>query len=255
MPATDLFRIDGQVAVITGAGRGLGRAMAEALAQAGADCVLVARRREDLDETARAVQKLGRRAVALAGDVTDPAVAPAAVKAATGQLGRVDILVNNAGLYHQQDIEATSLEDWRRVLDVNLVGSFLFAKAVGPHFKKQKSGKVINISSVLGRKGVAGATAYCAAKGGLILFTRSLAAEWAPHGIGVNAIAPGLFETDMSKGVFDNPDVYKMIMAGVPRGQHGAPADLAGTVVYLASRASDHMIGQVLHVDGGSSIA
>jgi len=255
MTIKDLFRVDEQVAVITGAGRGLGRAMAVALAQAGADCVLVARRRADLDETAAAVQKTGRRAFVVPGDVTDPAVAPAAVQAALKERGRVDILVNNAGLYHMQDLEATALEDWRRVLDVNLVGSFLFAKAVGPHFKKQKRGKVVNVSSVLGRVGVAGATAYCAAKGGVILFTRSLATEWAPHGIGVNCIAPGLFKTDMSKGVFDNPDFYQQLLEGIPRGRHGEPEDLAGTVVYLCSSASDHMIGQVLHVDGGSSIA
>src|SRR5262249_52642915 len=103
--------------------------------------------------------------------------------------------------------------------------------------------------------GVAGASAYCAAKGGIILFTRSLAAEWAPHGIHVNAIAPGLFDTDMSAGVFGNPDIYAAVMSGIPRGKHGVPADLQGTVVYLASRASAHMIGQTLHVDGGASIA
>jgi NAD(P)-dependent dehydrogenase (short-subunit alcohol dehydrogenase family) len=255
MPVPDLFRVDDQVAVITGAGRGLGAAMSVALAEAGADCVLVARRRKDLEETAAAVQKTGRRAFVVPGDVTDPTVAPAAEATALRERGRVDILVNNAGLYHMQDIETTSPEDWKRVLEVNLVGSFLFAKAVGPQFKKQKRGKVVNVSSVLGRIGVGGATAYCAAKGGVILFTRALGAEWAPHGLHVNCIAPGLFDTDMSKGVFDNPDFYAQVMAGIPRGKHGVPGDLAGTVVYLASAASDHMIGQVLHVDGGSSIA
>ena len=255
MPVADLFRLDDQVALITGAGRGLGRAMAVALAEAGADCVLVARREADLAETAKLVKAAGRKAFVVPGDVTDPAVAPRAVAAALKERGRVDVLVNNAGLYAMQDLEQTSLEDWRRVLDVNLVGSFLFAKAVAPHFKKQKHGKLINVSSVLGRVGVAGATAYCAAKGGVILFTRSLAAEWAPHGLHVNAIAPGLFDTDMSAGVFTNPDIYASVLAGIPRGKHGVPADLQGTVVYLASRASDHMIGQVLHVDGGSSIA
>jgi NAD(P)-dependent dehydrogenase (short-subunit alcohol dehydrogenase family) len=254
MNVKDLFRLDDQVALVTGAGRGLGRAMAVALAQAGADCVLVARRREDLQETQRAVEAAGRKAFVVAGDVTDESVAPAAVALALKERGRVDILVNNAGLYHMQDIEQTSVKDWSRVLEVNLVGSFLFAKAVGPHFKKQRHGKVVNVSSVLGVVGVGGATAYCAAKGGVILFTRSLAVEWAPHGLHVNGIAPGLFDTDMSRGVFDNPDFYRQIMAGVPRGQHGVPADLAGTVIYLCSRASDHMIGQTLHVDGGSSI-
>jgi NAD(P)-dependent dehydrogenase (short-subunit alcohol dehydrogenase family) len=229
--------------------------MALALAQAGADCVLVARRLDDLCEARRAIEAAGRKAFTVAGDVTDPAVAPQAVALALRERGRLDILINNAGLYHMQDIEQTSLADWSRVLEVNLIGSFLFAKAVGPHFKKHKRGKVVNVSSVLGRIGVGGATAYCAAKGGVILFTRSLAVEWAPFGINVNGIAPGLFRTDMSQGVFDDPDFYAQVMAGVPRGRHGEPADLAGTVVYLCSAASDHMVGQMLHVDGGSSIA
>jgi 2-dehydro-3-deoxy-D-gluconate 5-dehydrogenase len=255
MSATsDLFRIEGQAAIVTGGGRGLGRAMAVALAEAGADCVLVARREADLADSVKAVAATGRRAVAVAGDVTDPATGERAVQAAQKSFGRLDILVNNAGTYHMQPLEQTSLEDWRRVIDVNLVGSFLFCKAVGPTFKQQKRGKVVNIASVLGLVGVPGATSYCASKGGVILLTRSLGAEWAPHGVNVNAIAPGLFETDMSKGVMENPDFYKSIMAGVPRGKHGQPEDLAGSVVYLCSRASDHMVGQVLHVDGGSSI-
>lgn len=253
--STDPFRIEGQAAIVTGAGRGLGRAMALALARAGVDSVLVARRREDLTEAVEAVAAAGRRAILVAGDVTDPDIAPRAVEVAQQEFGRLDILVNNAGLYHMQPIEETSLEDWRRVLEVNLIGPFLFAKAVGPTFKRQKRGKVVNVGSILGRVGAGEATAYCAAKGGVAAFTRSLAVEWAPFGIGVNAIAPGLFNTDMSKIVFDNPEMYEGIMAGIPRGQHGEPADLDGTIVFLCSPASDHMLGQVLHVDGGSSIA
>ena len=256
-PSDALFRLDGQVAIVTGGGRGLGRAMAVALAQAGAECVLVARRKADLAESVAAIEAAapGRRAAAVPGDVTDEATSRAAVAAALERFGRLDILVNNAGRYHMQPLEETSVEDWRGVLEVNLVGAFLFCKAAGPTFKSQGRGKVVNVASVLGVKGVAGATAYCAAKAGVMHFTASLGAEWAPHGVNVNAIAPGLFDTDMSQAVFENPELYKQIVAGIPRGRHGEPADLAGTVVYLCSRASDHMVGQVLHVDGGASIA
>jgi 2-deoxy-D-gluconate 3-dehydrogenase len=252
---SDRFRVDGQAAIITGGGRGLGRAMAVALAEAGADCVVVARRTEDLAQTVAAVEAVGRRCVAVPGDVVDPETAPKAVAACLEAFGRVDILVNNAGVMAMGPIETTSTEDWRRVLDVNLVGSFEFTKAVGTHFKQQKSGKVVNIASVLGTFGVGEATAYCAAKAGIMGFTRSLAVEWAPHGIHVNALAPGLFNTDMSAGIFENKDFYDMLLAGIPRGKHGEPEDLAGTVVYLCSPASDHVVGQVVHVDGGVTIA
>ncbi len=255
MTKTDeLFRVDGQAAIITGAGRGLGRAFAVALARAGADSILVARRADDLAETARLVAAEGRKAYAVPGDVTDPSIAAHAVEAAMREFDRLDILVNNAGAYGMGPIEDTSLEDWRRIVDVNLIGSFLFAKAAGKVFKTQKSGKVVNVASVLGIKAAAEATAYCAAKAGVIMLTRSLAAEWAPHGIGVNCIAPGLFKTDMSSVVFDSPEFLEQVMSGIPRGKWGEPDDLAGTVVYLASAASDHMVGQVLHVDGGSSV-
>ncbi|HTE05460.1 MAG TPA: glucose 1-dehydrogenase [Planctomycetota bacterium] len=251
---TDLFRLDGKVAILTGGGRGLGRAMAVALAEAGADCVLVARREADLAESVKAVAATGRRAVAVPGDVADEPTAIRAVQVALREFKRLDILVNCAGTYHMGPLEKTSVEDWRRVLDVNLVGSFLFCKAVGPTFLAQKSGKVVNIASVLGLVGAPNASAYCASKGGVMMLTRALAAEWAPHGLHVNCIAPGLFATDMSSGILENEEFYKAILAGIPRGRHGEPADLAGSIVYLCSRASDHMIGQTLHVDGGSSI-
>ena len=253
--SSDPFRLDGQVALVTGGGRGLGRAFAAALARAGADVVVVARRERDLAETVAIVAAEGRRAVAVPGDVADEKVAPHAVEVALREFGRLDILVNNAGAYAMGDLETTSLADWRRILDVNLVGTFLFCKAAGPVFKQARRGKVVNLSSVLGRLGVAGATAYCAAKGGVILFTRALAVEWAPFGIHVNALAPGLFNTDMSKVVFENEELHRKVMSEIPRGRHGEPADLDGTIVYLCSAASDHLVGQTLHVDGGSSIA
>ena len=229
--------------------------MAVGLAQAGADCVVVARREDDLAETVAAVEAAGRRAVAVPGDVIDPETAPRAVETCLSTFGRVDILINNAGLYDMQPIEQTPADDWQRVLDVNLMGSYRFTAAVGETFKKQRSGKVVNIASVLGTFGVGLATAYCTAKAGIMGFTRSLAVEWAPEGIGVNAIAPGLFNTDMSQGVFENDEFYKGIVAGIPRGRHAEPDELVGTAVYLCSPASDHVIGQVIHVDGGATIA
>ena len=252
---TDLFRIDDHVALITGAGRGLGRAMAVGLAKAGADVVVVARREADLAETVAAVEATGRRGLAVVGDVADVATAPRAVDAALATFGRIDILINNAGLYDMGPIEQTEDDAWRAVLDVNLMGSFRFAKAVGPHFLKQRSGKVVNIASVLGTFGVGEATAYCAAKAGVMGFTRSLAVEWGGKGIAVNAIAPGLFDTDMSAGVMANKDFYDGIVAGIPRGRHGEPDEIVGTAVYLCSAASNHVLGQVIHVDGGATIA
>lgn len=255
MSDSNRFRVEDQAAIVTGGGRGLGRAMAVALAEAGADSVIVARRKDDLAETVKAVEAAGRRCVAVPGDVVDPATAKAAVAAALKAFGRVDILVNNAGFMDMGPIEETSSEDWRRVLDVNLMGTFEFTKAVGPRFKKQGRGKVVNIASVLGTFGVGMATAYCTAKAGVMGFTRSLAMEWGPLGIHVNCIAPGLFNTDMSAGVIGNPEFYDQIMAGIPRGKHGEPEDIAGTVVYLCGPASDHVLGQVVHVDGGATIS
>jgi len=251
----DLFRIDDQVALVTGGGRGLGRAMAVGLAQAGSDVVVVARREADLKETVAAIEAAGRRGLAVPGDVTDPDVAPRAVEACLSAFGRIDILINNAGLYGMGPVEQTDDDAWRDVLEVNLMASFRFVKAVGPHLLAQGSGKVVNIASVLGTFGVGEATAYCTAKAGIMGFTRSLAGEWGGKGINVNAIAPGLFNTDMSSGVMQNKELYDAIVGGIPRGRHGEPDELVGTAVYLCSPASNHVLGQVIHVDGGATIA
>ena len=253
--ADDLFDLHGKVAIVTGASQGLGRAMAVGLAETGADLILVARGEAGLEETKGLVEAAGQRAIVVAGDVTDQATAPAAIAAALEAFGRVDILINNAGIYLGHPIEEFQAEDWEKVLAVNLMGAYRFAAAVAGPFKEQGSGKVLNISSVLGTFGVGEATAYSAAKAGMMGFTRSLAVEWAPHGIQVNALAPGLFNTDMSKGIFENQPVYDFIVAGIPKGTHGEPNDLVGTAIYLCSSASDHVVGQVIHVDGGSTIA
>lgn len=252
---SDLFRIDDRVALVTGAGRGLGRAMAVGLASAGADLVLVARREADLAETRAAVEATGRRAVVVPGDVIDPDVAPKAVAAALETFGRIDILVNNAGLYSMAPAAEADIDEWRQVLEVNLVGSMRFIKAVAGPLLEQGSGKVVNIASVLGTFGVGEATAYGAAKAGVMGMTRALAVEWGGRGIQVNAIAPGLFNTDMSAGVFENQDFYDGVVGGIPRGRHGEPDEIVGTAVWLCSDASNHVLGQVIHVDGGATIA
>jgi NAD(P)-dependent dehydrogenase (short-subunit alcohol dehydrogenase family) len=252
---TDRFRIDGQAALVTGGGRGLGRAMALGLAQAGANVAVVARRESDLLETVAAIEATGQRGAAIVGDVTDPDCAPRAVETCVNAFGRIDVLINNAGYYAMAPIVDADDEDWQRVLDVNVVGSYRFAKAAGKRFLEQGSGKVINVASVLGTFGVGEATAYCAAKAAIGGFTRALAIEWGRSGIQVNAIAPGLFNTDMSAGVFENKEFYDMLVAGIPRGTHGEPDDIVGTAVWLASPASNHVVGQVVHVDGGATIA
>ncbi|RKY19288.1 MAG: 2-deoxy-D-gluconate 3-dehydrogenase [Planctomycetota bacterium] len=252
---TDRFRIDGQAALVTGGGRGLGRAMAVGLAQAGADVVVVARREADLLETVAAIEATGRRGVAWTGDVADPDCAPGAVDACLKAFGRLDVLINNAGYYAMGPVVGHDDAEWQRVIDVNVVACYRFAKAAGEPLLAQGSGKVINIASVLGTFGVGEATAYCASKAAVMGFTRALAIEWGGRGVQVNAIAPGLFNTDMSAGVFENQAFYDSLLAGIPRGQHGEPDDIVGTAVWLASPASNHVLGQVVHVDGGATIA
>jgi len=252
---SDRFRIDGKAALVTGGGRGLGRAMAVGLAEAGADVCVVARRADDLAETVKLIEATGRRGLAFVGDVCETATATGAVAACVEAFGSLDILVNNAGLYGMGPLADTPDDDWVAVIDTNLVASFRFAKAAASHLAAGGWGRVLNVSSVLGTFGVGEATAYCAAKAGVAGFTRSLAIEWAPSGVGVNAIAPGLFNTDMSAGVMENKEFYDMVVGGIPRGKHGEPDEIVGTAVWLCTPASNHVVGQTVHVDGGATIA
>src|SRR5262245_400503 len=195
----DRLRLDGRVAVVTGASRGLGRAMALALAEAGADLALLARSRGDLEETAAAAKDLGRTVVVRPTDVAAPAEVEAAVEDVLGALGRIDVLVNNSGVAVVKPLVETTLEEWRAILDTNLTGAFALCRAAGRGMIARRSGKVINVASVLGAHGLAGYTAYSASKGGLIALTRTLAVEWARHNVQVNAIAPGWFVTPMNE--------------------------------------------------------
>jgi 2-deoxy-D-gluconate 3-dehydrogenase len=249
--ALDLLRLDGRVALVTGAGQGLGRAMALALAEAGADVVLVARSRGAIEEAARAAAGLGRRALAIPADVAVPEEVERAVARALEAFGAVDVLVNNSGVALVKPFVDTSPEEWARVLAVNLTGAAHCCRAVAPGMIARGRGKIVNVASVLGARGLPGYAAYSASKGGLLALTRALAVEWARHNIQVNAIAPGWFVTPMNERAFADARVRERLLRDVPARRTGRPEELGPLVVYLASGASDYVTGEVVFVDGG----
>ncbi len=254
MSVDHLFDLKDKVALVTGASRGLGRAMALALAQAGCDVALNARSAESLKEVSEQIQRLGRKTVIAPGDVTDEEQIKRFVQLAHEAFGKIDILVNNAGIWEGTYFFRLPKEDWDKVVAVNLTGPYLVAKAVGRIMIKQRFGKIINISSVQGLKGGKEALAYCATKGGVIQMTRVMAIEMGPFGICVNSIAPGLFATDMTKQYTEDPEAMKWYLATIPLKRYGQPEDLAGVTVFLASKASDHITGQVIVIDGGQGL-
>jgi NAD(P)-dependent dehydrogenase (short-subunit alcohol dehydrogenase family) len=248
----DLFRLDGRVAIVTGASSGLGVAFAQALAEAGADVVLGARREDRLAETASLVEANGRRAVVVRTDVADPDDCQRLVDAAMSELGHVDVLVNNAGIGTAVPATHETPEQFRSVIDVNLNGCYWMAQACGRVMGPGSS--IINISSVLGLT-TAGLpqAAYASSKAGLIGLTRDLAAQWSGRkGIRVNALAPGFFASEMTD---QYPEGYlEQMFRRVPAARAGDPAELAATVVFLASDAAGYITGQTLAVDGGITI-
>jgi len=253
--ALDALRLDGRAAIVTGASRGLGRAMALALAGAGADVALAARSVAELEETARAIKKLGRRALVVPTDVTVYSQVEALVERAAQTLGRLDIVVNNSGIAAVIPLAEMPPEDFRRTVEVNLVGVFNGCRAAAGRLIAQKSGKIINLASMLGASGLPGYAAYSASKGGVIALTRALAVEWARYNIQVNAMAPGWFVTDMNSQAFDDPKVRERLLRDVPARRTGRLEEIGPLVVYLASPASDYMTGQTVFLDGGHSAA
>jgi len=238
-----------KVAVVTGAGRGIGRAVALAYARMGADVACVSRTEENSAKAAVEVEALGRRAWAVAVDVSDTAAVDAAAGKILDDAGRVDILVNNAGVTRDNLLMRMSEEEWDTVINTNLKGAFNFTKALTRPFIKQRSGRIINIASVIGLIGNAGQSNYAASKAALIGFTKSVAKELAPRGITANAIAPGFIETDMTAALDDK--VRESIIGNVPLGRFGSPDDIAHAAVFLAMEPSGYITGQVLTVDGG----
>ncbi len=246
---SELFDLTGKVAIVTGASRGLGRGMAVGLARAGSNVVVT----DILDtkETVDEVKKLGREAVGIKVDVTRKSDVEAMVKQTLEKFGRVDILVNNAGIFRMEPTEEVKEEDWDKVLAVNLKGQFLCAQEVGKHMIEQKSGKIINIASVAGKFASAESVAYNVSKAGVILLTKTLATDWGKHNVNVNAICPGAFHTPMTEDLLKDENFINLIKMRVPLGRAGEPEDLVGTVIYLASKASDYMTGHALVIDGG----
>jgi 2-deoxy-D-gluconate 3-dehydrogenase len=250
MPSSilDLFRLDGRVALITGAASGLGASIATALAQAGAQVAVHGNRRAATDTAAA----IGTSAAAFQADLGDTGGAEKLFAEVKQRFGRVDILVNNAGTIHRDAAEEFKLEDWQRVLQVNLTSVFQLSQLVGRDMLARNSGgKIINIASLLSFQGGIRVPAYSASKGGVAQLTKALANEWAVHNIQVNAIAPGYFATTNTEALQADPVRNRQILERIPAGRWGKPEDLAGAAVYLASAASNYVTGTVLTVDGG----
>lgn len=242
-------QLDGKIALVTGAARGIGRAIAEKLAAEGADIALCDLNREWLTEAEQAITAMGRKVLPLATDVSQAASVQQAVDEAMKVFGRVDILINNAGITRDGFLVRMSEDDWDQVLDVNLKGTFLFTKAVSRGMIKQKSGIIVNLASIIGLIGNAGQCNYAASKAGVIALTKSAAKELASRNIRVNAVAPGFIETKMTAAL---PEAVRMKMLdAIPMARFGLPDDVANVVLFLASPASAYMTGQVLSISGG----
>jgi len=248
-----LFDLSGQVAIVTGASRGLGQAFARALARAGADLVLTSRRRETLAPMVAEVEALGRRALSLPLDVRSQASIEAMAAEAEKAFGQLHILVNNAGCNVRKPALEVSWDDWNQVLDTNLRGSFFVAQAVAARMIPRNYGRIVNIGSVTSVFGYAGLGPYGASRGGIRQLTMSLAADWGPHGITVNCLAPGWFRTAQNNVLYEDKRWVENLTQRIPLGRPGQERDLEGAIVFLTSESSRYMTGQTLLVDGGIS--
>lgn len=254
MHVRDLFNLSGKTAIVTGGGRGLGKQIAEGFAEAGANVVVCSRRLDACQEVSDRLREKGVQALALKCDVTNPEDVKNVVDETIKQFGQVDILVNNSGATWGESVVNMPLEAWKKVIDVNVTGTFLMSQEVGKVMIKQQSGKIINISSVAGLGGTdprfMDTIGYNTSKGAVITFTKDLAVKWGQYNINVNAIAPGFFPTKMSQILIDRGG--NKILETTPLNRFGNDQDLKGAALFLASKASDFVTGDILIVDGGT---
>jgi gluconate 5-dehydrogenase len=253
MSVLSLFGLAGRVALVTGASSGIGRAIAEALADAGARIVLVARRTTELESARAAIAAQGGKAVALTCDLADRDALDACAAAAPGAFGAPDIVVNAAGINIRKPMQDVTREDWDRTQAINLDAPFFLSQKLAPAMLARGWGRIINIASMQSVRAFADSSPYGASKGGIMQLTRAQAQAWSGQGVNANAIAPGFFATALTAAVAADPAKWRANAARTFIGRNGELADLAGTAVYLASRASDYVTGQTLFVDGGYS--
>jgi 2-deoxy-D-gluconate 3-dehydrogenase len=246
-----LFSIKGKVAIVTGGGRGLGRGMALALAGAGSDVALVSRTETELNQVVEEIEKEGGKATAFPADISRASGIQALVHSIHMAKGQIDILVNNAGFIIRKSALEFTLEDWESQVGVNLKAAYFASQAVGKIMKEQGQGKIINIGSLTSFIGLQNIPVYGITRGGIVAMTRSLAIEWAKYHINVNVIVPGYFQTKQTAPLFADVKKKEWLISRIPWGRAGLPEDLAGTVIFLASRASDYITGQTVIVDGG----
>ena len=251
MNPSDIFRLDGKIALVTGSARGLGKEIALGLSQYGASLVLA-----DIaypEKTAEQVAATGARCIAVKTDISNEAEVKNLSEEATSEFGKVDILINNAGVTQltYTPTEELPVEEWDQVMGINLRGTFLCCKYLGGSMIKTGGGNIVNIASTAGIVGVQRAPAYCASKAGVILLTKSLALEWAQQGVRVNAIAPHYLETEFTQGLRDSVKIYKALTKQIPMKRFGKTRELVGAILFLASDTSSYVTGSVIPVDGG----